>query len=238
MTDNTRLEASLSLAIIVPVLDEFEQLSKLVAQLNKHQAEQIIIVDGGSTDGSVEWLQQNWVSTNQHLISCAAGRARQMNLGASYANQDVLLFLHADTQLPLEVKQIVCRTQFPEHHWGRFDVAFDTPSLAMNVIAFFMNWRSRITRVATGDQAMFMHHHMFDRVGGFDDIALMEDVAMSKKLKAIAKPVCSKKKVITSTRRWEKNGLIRTVVKMWCYRFAYFVGVSPTRLARGYRNVR
>lgn len=238
MVNSTGLKSHLSLAIIIPVLNEIEQLPALVAQLDLLKAEQIIIVDGGSKDGSVEWLKQNWVSSNNHVISSSAGRAKQMNLGASYANQDMLLFLHADTQLPSNVKELVCQSSRQEPYWGRFDVAFDMPCIAMHVIASFMNWRSKITKVATGDQAIFMHRYLFDSVGGFDDIALMEDVAMSKKLRAVTKPYCVKTTVVTSARRWQKNGIIRTVLKMWCYRFAYFVGVSPERLAQGYRNIR
>ena len=238
MTGSARLESNLSLAIIIPVLNEIEQLPSLVAQLNLLKVEQIIIVDGGSKDGSVEWLQKNWVCQNCELISSSPGRAKQMNLGASVASQDVLLFLHADTILPDNVKGLVCLSQSQEPYWGRFDVAFDVASFAMQVIAFFMNWRSSISKVATGDQAIFMHHYLFDLVGGFDDIALMEDVAISKKLRLIANPKCVKNKVITSARRWQKNGVMRTVLKMWCYRFAYAIGVSPERLAKGYRNIR
>lgn len=220
------------------MLNERDQLPTLVAQIDQIAPEQVVFVDGGSTDGSVEWLQQNWVSPTNQLITSEPGRAKQMNLGASYANQDVLLFLHADTVLPSDAKQVVCVSKNQAPHWGRFDVTFDLSCIAMKTIALCMNLRSRLTHVSTGDQAMFMHHQLFDRVGGFDDIALMEDVAMSKKLRSLAKPVSSKMKVITSARRWKKHGVIQTVFKMWCYRFAYFVGVSPERLSQGYRNVR
>ena len=232
---------TLGLTVIVPMINEKEQLPALVSRLDELAAEQLIFVDGGSTDGSVQWLQQNWESEHKQLILSSPGRAKQMNLGASYALHDMLLFLHADTQLPNGAKHAISsRTKGDagQHFWGRFDVRFDSSSIAMNVIAFFMNWRSRLTGVATGDQAIFMHQHLFDRVGGFDDIALMEDVAMSKKLRKIIAPLTLKDKVMTSARRWQQSGVARTVVKMWYYRLAYFLGMSPERLAQGYRNIR
>ena len=237
-SSRTGLNSALSLAVVIPLIDERKQLPALVEQLKELAPEQIIFVDGGSTDGTLEWIEQNAVSDQIHLISSTAGRAKQMNLGASAANQDVLLFLHADTVLPANAKQDICYSSTQEGHWGRFDVTFDDSSLAMNVIAFFMNCRSRLTNVSTGDQAMFIHQQLFDRVGGFDDIALMEDVAMSKKLRSIVKPINSSLKVVTSARRWKTHGVIKTVLTMWAYRFAYFVGVSPDRLAQGYRKVR
>jgi len=228
----------LGLTVIVPILNEKEQLPALVAQLDELAAEQLVFVDGGSTDGSVQWLQQHWESPNKQLVCSCAGRAKQMNLGASYALHDIILFLHADTQLPENAKQAVCAACVTPLSWGRFDVRFNSSSVAMGVIAFFMNWRSRLTAVATGDQAIFMHQQLFDHVGGFDDIAFMEDVAMSKKLRKLAKPIALKDKAVTSARRWQQSGVARTVFKMWYYRLAYFLGMSPERLSRGYRNIR
>lgn len=228
----------LSLAIIVPILNEVKQLPELVKQLESIGAQRLILVDGGSADGSIEWLKRNWASEKNILCQSRAGRAKQMNAGAELAEQDMLLFLHADTVLPIDAKKTVCFSGTLEQHWGRFDVTFDSQSLMMSLIAFFMNWRSRLTKVATGDQAIFMHRSLFNQVAGFDDIELMEDVAMSKKLRKLSSPLSSNSKVITSARRWRSNGVMKTILKMWCYRFAYFLGVSPNRLAKGYRDVR
>jgi len=162
-----------------------------------------------------------------------------MNAGAEKAKQDVLLFLHADTMLPNNAKLEIEKGISGKHLWGRFNVEFDETCLVMRVIAFFINQRSKLSQIATGDQAMFIKRDLFERVGGFDDIALMEDVAMSKKLYKLGNaPYAAKIKVVTSARRWKQNGVIRTVIKMWWYRLAYFLGVSPDSLAQGYRNVR
>jgi len=233
-----RLSNPLSLSIIVPVLNERQRLPDLVGELQRIGAEQIIIVDGGSTDGSIEWLKQHWESltskesltdkksltgreslTNQsasnELISSDPGRAKQMNAGVQHAKHEMLLFLHADTVLPDQAKELICQSA-----------------------GSLINLRSRISGVATGDQAIFVHRQLFDQVGGFDNIALMEDVAISKKLRALVKPTSLIAKVSTSARRWQRDGIARTVLKMWWYRLAYFLGVSPDYLAKGYRNVR
>lgn len=232
-----------SLAIIVPVLNEIDRLPLLLKELALIEAEQIVIVDGGSSDGSVQWLEKYFLSDSPSIngifIQSSPGRAKQMNAGAEKARQDILLFLHADTILPHNVKPEVENGVSEKYSWGRFNVEFDESCLAMGIIAFFINLRSKLSQIATGDQAMFIKRDLFEKVGGFDDIALMEDVAMSKKLYKFGNaPYASKLKVTTSARRWKQNGVLRTVVKMWWYRLAYFLGVSPDSLAQGYRNVR
>lgn len=241
---STRIKAGLgsapSLAIIVPILNEIDRLPLLLKELASINPEKTILVDGGSTDGTLEWLE-NYFSdqpSNQIFIQSAAGRAQQMNAGAEVADQDVLLFLHADTVLPESAKQDIEKTVSTGFTWGRFNVAFDEECRVMSVIAFFINVRSRISSISTGDQAMFITREMFLSVNGFDDIALMEDVAMSKKLRKFSKPYALKSRVVTSARRWKQNGVVRTVIKMWWYRLAYFFGASPDSLAQGYRNVR
>ncbi len=230
-----------SLAIIVPILNEIERLPLLLKELASTGSDKVIIVDGGSNDGTLEWLEKYFsdnTQENMQLIQAPSGRARQMNIGAKVVKQDVLLFLHADTVLPSCAKQDVVDTLSEGFLWGRFNVAFDEKSHLMSMIAFFINARSRLTGIATGDQAMFMSRELFLEVGGFDDIALMEDVAMSKKMSKLTKSCPLQSKVVTSARRWKKNGVIRTVIKMWWYRLAYFFGVSPDSLAQGYRNIR
>lgn len=228
---------SLGLSVIVPLLDEIQTLPSLVSDLDKIGAEQLIIVDGGSRDGSYEWLEQHWQGSSKHLLKSLVGRARQMNAGAKLATQPMLLFLHADTQLPSGAKDLVCRFATTQN-WGRFDVRFASTRKPMRLVAFFMNLRSRITRVATGDQALFMHRELFSAVNGFDDLALMEDVAMSKKLRKHCPPRSLRQTVTTSARRWEQSGIAATVLKMWWYRLLYFCGASPDWLARNYSNIR
>ncbi|MFT5572405.1 MAG: rSAM/selenodomain-associated transferase 2 [Cryomorphaceae bacterium] len=229
---------ALGLSVIVPILNEIEVVSDLVSNLRSLNAEQIIFVDGGSKDGTCEWLMENCKSEDTLLIQSKPGRALQMNAGAALASHEMLLFVHADTRLPLEAKTEICRVDRARIHWGRFDVCFDSNSTAMRVIAEFMNWRSRLTRVATGDHGIYMHRSLFDGVDGFDQIELMEDVAMTKKLRRILWPHCSKKCVTTSARRWQKNGVVKTVLQMWLLRLGYFVGISPKSLSKMYRNVR
>lgn len=204
----------------------------LIKELKAFNAAQTILVDGGSTDGTLEQIQQ---FQNEFLIvQSEKGRARQMNAGAALAEQDTLLFLHADTKLPTNAKQEILTAE----HWGRFDVQFDSSSVAMRLIAFFMNRRSRLTGIATGDQAMFVMRALFESMGGFPEIPLMEDVALCKALKRRYKPFCSKARVTTSARRWRENGIVKTVLQMWWYRLAYFFGVSAERLKQGYFDVR
>ena len=236
-----------SISVVVPILNELESLPALVTQLDSIGAEQLLIVDGGSTDGSYQWLRKHWLNfePTRVLLSASAGRARQMNLGASSASEDVLLFLHADSVLPKAARQEVLHARDRQLLWGRFDVSFENTEqtstafkLAMRVIAVFMNIRSRLSSIATGDQAIFVDRQIFLSLGGFDDIPLMEDVALSKQLKRHSVPYCSPHQVITSARRWQQGGVVRTVVLMWYLRLAYFCGAAPKKLAEQYRQTR
>jgi rSAM/selenodomain-associated transferase 2 len=236
-----------SISIIVPILNEIDSLPVLVAQLESIDAEQLLIIDGGSTDGSYQWLRQHWLNFDHSrvLLSSAAGRAHQMNLAASSATEDVLLFLHADCVLPKGARQEILYARDRQHLWGRFDVSFQHTEqtstafkLAMQVIAVFMNIRSRLTSIATGDQAIFVDRQLFSNLGGFANIPLMEDVALSTQLKRHSVPYCSPHRVITSARRWQQGGVARTVVLMWYLRLAYFCGTSAQKLAEQYRQTR
>lgn len=231
------------LSVIVPILNESDHLELLVEQLASIAADQTIIVDGGSKDGSATWLMQNWHSPElgRYFIQTSAGRAKQMNAGAARANGDMLLFLHADSVLPVGAKREVLRARELQSLWGRFDVAFRSEKrirLAMRVIALFMNIRSRLSSIATGDQAIFVDRVLFNTVGGYQDLPLMEDVALSKTLKRQCVPYCSSLRTTTSARRWENSGVLRTVVMMWYLRLAYFLGVSPKKLVKRYYNNR
>ena len=239
-----------SISLIVPLLNESVRLPSLLNDLFALDA-QIIIVDGGSDDGSWEMLQEKHLNQKYaHFLITKSerGRAKQMNAGAKLATGDVLLFLHADSQLPSsglsEIRKVSLDNAVNSHArhslgvWGRFDVHLDSNDRGMRMVEFFINARSRISGLATGDQAIFISRPLFDRVGGFDQIDLMEDVAMSKKCRAIVSAYCSRLKVTTSARRWEQNGVWKTIFKMWWYRLAFILGVSPTKLQRGYRDIR
>lgn len=222
--------SKIGVSIIVPLLNESAMAQDLIEHLQNLNAEQVLIVDGGSQDNTVQLLQDAGFT----VLSCQAGRAQQMNAGAEKATQAWLLFLHADTRLPVLYKSELLKAAV----WGRFDVRFDSPLLAMRVVAFFMNWRSRISGVSTGDQAIFIDTHVFHAVGGFPDMPIMEDIALCKRLRQLHAPFSSTEKVVTSARRWLQNGIVNTVLKMWWYRFVFFIGVSPVALKKGYDDVR
>ena len=219
------------LSIIMPVLDEAAGIEATLKALAPYRTRgvEIVVVDGGSNDGTPEICRP----LADRVMAAPRGRAAQMNAGAAVARGDVLLFLHADTRLPDDADRHLRDGMARSGRvWGRFDVRFDGGGLAL--IAFMMNWRSRLTGIATGDQAMFVTRAAFEAAGGFASIALMEDVAMSARLKRIGRPLCLAARVTTSARRWKKHGVLRTVVLMWKLRLAYFFGADPIRLAKAY----
>ena len=192
---------------------------------------EIIVVDGGSTDGTAVLAKP----LADFVITHARGRATQMNAGATVAHGDVLLFLHADTRLPANVDELILEgLARSQRAWGRFDIAIDGSHPLLLVVAASMNIRSRLTGIATGDQAMFITRKAFDAVGGFPEIALMEDIELSRRLKRVSVPLCLGERVTTSGRRWERRGVLRTILLMWRLRLAYFFGAKPDDLARRY----
>ena len=221
------------LSVIVPVLDDAEELDRLLPHLRVECADaEIIVVDGGSHDRTA--LVANAWPHARYLLS-DRGRARQMNAGARAAHGDVLLFLHADTRLPSGGPAAIARAlEDPAVAGGRFDVSFASPRPVFRVIAAFMNWRSRLTGIATGDQAIFVRRAVFEALGGYRDIPLMEDVELCARLKRCGRMRCVRSRVITSARKWERDGVLRTIVLMWALRLFYFFGVDPRRLHRWY----
>ena len=219
------------LSIIMPVLNEGERIAAALSRLAPLRAAgaQMIVADGGSSDGTVGRA----LSHADVVVPAPRGRAVQMNAGAIEADGQALLFLHADTQLPGDAMELIA-SALRTAHWGRFDVTIEGRAPLLRTVSFMMNLRSRLTGIATGDQAMFMSRAAFDDIGGFPDIALMEDIAASKALKALGPPACLRAKVITSGRRWEKHGVLRTILLMWRLRLAYFFGIDPAILARRY----
>ena len=223
------------LSIIVPALDEAERIGASLRALGPLQARghEVIVVDGGSRDATVTIAGKH----ASRVIVSWRGRATQMHAGAAAATGDVLVFLHADNRLPPGADRLVLDGLASSGRaWGRFDVAIDGESRWLRLIAWFMNRRSRLSGIATGDQAMFVRREAYEWVGGFPDIALMEDIALCVRLKRVSRPLCLAAKTQTSGRRWERNGVFRTVFLMWRLRLAYFFGAAPERLHRIYEG--
>jgi rSAM/selenodomain-associated transferase 2 len=221
----------LRISVIVPVLNEAAGIVATLASLQavRPLGHEVVVVDGGSTDGTPQLA----APLADQVVSSAPGRAVQMNAGALATAGDSLLFLHADTRLPSGWPGLVSNA-LEARHWGRFDVALDSPRALLALVAFMMNARSRITGIATGDQAMFMTRAAFEAAGGFPNLALMEDVALSGRLRKIGPPACISNKATTSARRWERYGVLRTIMLMWRLRLLYFFGADTKRLARIY----
>jgi rSAM/selenodomain-associated transferase 2 len=221
------------LSIIVPVLDEAAVIGSTLAALQPLRAggAEVIVVDGGSRDATRSLA----APLADRIIDAPRGRASQLNAGARAAHGDVLLFLHADTMLPAAVAaQIPARLESAGRAWGRFDVTIAGAGWLLALVARLMNARSRFTGIATGDQAMFVRAGAFEAAGAFPDIPLMEDVALSKALKRQSPPLCLRERVVTSARRWERHGTLKTIFLMWRLRLAYALGADPRRLARHY----
>jgi len=220
------------LSIIVPTLNEAGGIAAVLGRLAPFRSEaEVIVVDGGSEDGTAEVARP----IADRVMVSPRGRARQMNAGARAASGDVLLFLHADTALPDEALRLIALgLASTGRAWGRFDVTIAGTDPLLAAVSTLMNLRSRWSGIATGDQAIFMRREAFESVDGFPEIPLMEDVEISQRLKTISKPLCIRSRAVTSARRWERDGVIRTITLMWRLRFAYAMGVSPERLARRY----
>ena len=222
----------MKLSIVMPVLDETAEIEAVLAALTpcRRRGVELIVVDGGSRDGTPKLARP----LADHVLSAPQGRALQMNAGAAAARGDVLLFLHADTRLPQDADaQLLDGLARCGRVWGRFDVRIDGGGL-LRLVSLMMNWRSRATGIATGDQAMFVTRASFESVGGFPPIALMEDVALSARLKRLSKPLALRARVTASPRRWRKHGTLRTVLLMWRLRLRFFLGADPAKLAQAY----
>ena len=221
------------LSIIVPALNEAAGIVATLSTLAplRTRGAELIVVDGGSEDGTPA-LADAWAD---RVVSGPRGRARQMNAGAALARAPVLLFLHADTRLPDAADRLIQAAIAQGAGWGRFDVRISGPARMLRVVAVMMNLRSRMTGIATGDQAIFVTRIAFERAGGFPDQPLMEDIELSLRLRQQAAPACLRDRVVTSGRRWEQRGVWRTISLMWRLRWRYWRGVSPQVLAEAYR---
>ena len=225
-----------SLTIIIPVLNEARILSARLAaqQFVRSRNVELIVVDGGSTDDSLEIARP----LCDRMLKAPAGRAKQMNEGARQASSEWLLFLHADTRLEAEAFEALLEALSGDPDWGWFDVRIEGKHPFLTLTAAMMNARAGLTKVATGDQGLFVRKTLFDAVGGFPDMPLMEDVALSKVLRDIAKSTVVRTPLVTDGRRWDQGGWFRTVLRMWGLRFAFWAGVGPDRLANYYAHVR
>jgi rSAM/selenodomain-associated transferase 2 len=222
------------LSIVVPTLNEGDTIGATLAALQPLRGRgcEVIVVDGGSADATVALARP----LADAVVASRPGRARQQNAGAAAASGEILLFLHADTRLPRDAHVLVADgLRRTGREWGRFDVRLSGRHPMLRVIERMMNLRSRLTGIATGDQAIFVRRSRFHAVGGFPDIPLMEDVALSEALKRVGPPLCLREPVQTSSRRWERHGVYRTMVLMWGLRLAYRLGADPARLADRYR---
>jgi len=218
------VETGIKLSIIIPVYNDAIALKKLLSYLYQYLNKQteVIVVDGGSSDHSLAEAKKY----NHHVVCSVAGRAKQMNAGAAVAKGDYLWFLHADSQFVENPIPLLLTNASP---WLRFKIKLDGTTKAFRMIESMMNWRTCITGIVTGDHAMLIKKSLFNKVGGFDDIALMEDIELSKKLKGVVLE-CSNHIVVTSSRKWQKNGITKTIFLMWWLRLNYFFGVDAKKL--------
>ncbi len=228
------LASAPKVSIIVPLLNEAKILPELLEHLLpfKRKGSEIILVDGGSCDGSIAIAQ----AIGFPVIESEAGRARQMNKGAEFSTGDLLLFLHADTRLPANAVELITNlTDHWKYEWGRFDVSIKGKSPLLKLVAWMMNWRSALSGIATGDQAIFIRRSTFLSVGGFPEQPLMEDIELCKRLKRTMAPARIVARVVTSGRRWDERGVCKTIFLMWRLRWRYWRGVSADKIAEAYR---
>jgi rSAM/selenodomain-associated transferase 2 len=222
-----------TISIVIPVLNEATILKTFLEFLQplRQRDCELLVVDGGSIDASLEIA----APLVDQVVTSHQGRAVQMNAGARVAQGDILWFLHSDCSPPPEADGLIrSALTDPNSAWGRFDVSLSGRHSLLRCVETFMNWRSRLTGIATGDQGIFVRRDVFERLGGYPDIPLMEDIALSRALKRISRPVCLSQRLHSSSRRWEKHGVVKTVLLMWRLRLAYFLGADPARLARIY----
>ena len=236
-----------TVSIIIPILNEADNLAHLfenIYDLNP-APQQIVVVDGGSTDNSVAIVKafirnssiKNQSTIELQIIEPSAGRATQMNAGAAQATGDILLFLHADTQLPIMAINdisLAMKKADNNYQWGRFDVRLNSRNPILWLVSAMMNGRSRLTSIATGDQAIFITSDLFKQIDGYPNQPLMEDIELCKSLKGIAKPTCLSSKVTTSARRWQQHGIWHTILLMWQLRFDYWRGESAESIKQRY----
>ncbi|HEX9454219.1 MAG TPA: TIGR04283 family arsenosugar biosynthesis glycosyltransferase, partial [Candidatus Binatia bacterium] len=226
---------AMNVSVIIPVLNEAKAIAATLDALIRLKPAEVILVDGGTADRTRAIAERYSIK----IVTSEPGRARQMNRGARVATGDVLLFLHADTRLPISAFDDIA-TALPNRACvgGRFDVELEGDHWLLPLVARLISYRSRLTKIATGDQALFVRREVFARMGGFPEIPLMEDIAFSRMLKPLGSVACLRSRVVTSARRWEADGVWRTIFRMWTLKLLYFAGVSPRRLKQFYADTR
>ncbi len=225
----------MDISVIVPALNEEETLGATLASARAPHVREIIVVDGGSSDRTRAVAE----TLADQVLTAPRGRALQLNAGAARASAEVLLFLHADTILPAGFDAAILRALGDSTVvGGRFDVALVPTSPLLSLTATLINARSRLTRIATGDQGMFVRRALFTTMNGFPPLPLMEDIAFSRLLKRRGRVACLREHVTTSSRRWQRDGIVRTILLMWWLRLLYFCGIAPERLQQLYRDTR
>src|SRR4029077_328632 len=236
---------AMTISVIIPTMNEERTIIATLAHTAELGFDELIVVDGGSLDQTRVLVESYRLSTRSsalsplRLVTAPSGRALQMNEGAKASSGEILLFLHADTQLPGDAKTLIDTILADQRMvGGRFDVRFDRPSMWGTMISRMMNWRSRMSGLATGDQALFVRRSIFEQMGGFADMPLMEDIEFSRRLKRTGVVAALTTTVTTSFRRWEQHGPLRTILLMWILRFLYWIGISPSHLVKLYKAVR
>ncbi len=220
------------ISVVIPALNEAQGIEQTLLPLQplRQRGDEVILVDGGSVDATLARA----TPLVDRVVHSAPGRALQMSAGAALARGEWLWFLHADSVVPQGVGTLL-QTAFQQGRWGRFDVRLSGRHPLLRLVEWMMNRHSCWSGVATGDQGIFLHRTLFEQLEGIPQLPLMEDIALSKRLRSVARPVCIATPLTTSSRRWEQRGVVRTIVLMWWLRFAYWAGVSPERLAGWYR---
>lgn len=225
---------TVALSVVIPTLNEGEVIRRLLRFLQplRSVGGELIVADGGSEDDTCRLA----LPLVDHLVSSEPGRALQMNRGAGVASGDWLWFVHADTGFSDAPADYLCDIVDSHKDWGRFDVQLDAQGWIYRWIGGLMSERSRLTGIATGDQGIFIRRALFNSTGGFPEIPLMEDIELCGRLRRQQWPACIRRQLRTSARRWQRHGVLSTILLMWRLRLAYFLGVEPTRLARAYRK--
>ena len=219
-------------SVIIPALNEANYIGATLERLQPARARghEVILVDGGSADDTCGIAAR----AVDRVLQCGANRGAQMNRGAQAAGGDILVFVHADTLVPGDFDRILDGRGVSVDAWGSFDVRLTGGHIMFRCIERFMNLRSRLTGVVMGDQAIFTGRRLFNRVNGYADIPLMEDIELTGRLKKISPPIRIGQPVVSSSRRWEQRGIARTVLLSWILRFRYATGADPHTLAGKY----